>query len=105
MPLSVGLWRDTSPVAARGTFCALTASAAVLVGCSGHPDRVHVLGRDYDRGTSTPLTLTAVHEQAPSAVIVSHGKVVTGTPGAYAPTVIFVKDGSSYYEYALSGGP
>jgi hypothetical protein len=51
------------------------------------------------------MSLTAVREQSPSAVIVSHGKVVAGASGLYAPTVIFVKDGGSYYEYALSGGP
>jgi hypothetical protein len=83
----------------------MAALAALAAGCSGHPDRVHVLGRDYDRGTAGPMTLAAVREQSPSAVIVSHGKVIGGTSGLYAPTVTFVKDGSSYYEYALSGGP
>jgi hypothetical protein len=51
------------------------------------------------------MTLSAVHEQSPSAVIVSHGKLIAGTSGLNTPTVIFVKDGGSYYEYALSGGP
>jgi hypothetical protein len=51
------------------------------------------------------MTLRAVHEQFPSAVIVAHGKLISGTSGLYAPTVVFVKDGSSYYEYTLSGGP
>ena len=51
------------------------------------------------------MSLAAVHEQSPSAVIVSNGKVIAGASGLYAPTVIFVKDGGNYYEYALSGGP
>ena len=83
----------------------VAALAALAVGCSGHPDRVHVLGRDYDRGSAAPMSLAAVHEQSPSAVIVSNGKVIAGASGLYAPTVIFVKDGGNYYEYALSGGP
>lgn len=92
-------------MAHRRAFFTAVAAAALLAGCSGHPDRVHVLGRDYDRASSDAMTLSAVHEQFPSAVIVSDGKPASGTSGVYAPTVIFVKDGSSYYEYALSGGP
>jgi len=51
------------------------------------------------------MSLAEVQQQSPSAVIVSHGRLVAGSSGQYAPTVIFVKDGSTYYEYALSGGP
>lgn len=52
------------------------------------------------------MSLGAVHDQFGSAaVIVSHGKLIAGTRGLYVPTVIFIKDGGSYYEYALSGGP
>ena len=51
------------------------------------------------------MSLTEVGQQTPSAVIVSHGKVIAGSTGLYAPTVIFVRDGGNYYEYALSGGP
>jgi hypothetical protein len=101
----LGVFGDTSRVPHRRGIFVVAALAALAVGCSGHPDRVHVLGRDYDRGNAAPMSLTAVREQSPSAVIVSHGKVIAGASGLYAPTVIFVKDGGSYYEYALSGGP
>ena len=81
-------------------------ATVLLAGCSGHPQRVHVLGRNYDRGNDGPLSLGAVHNHfGPSAVILSHGKRIAGTTGPYAPTVIFIKDGHRYYEYALSGGP
>ena len=104
MPL-VCISVDTSGVSRSRGVVALLASAALVAGCSGHPDRVHVLGRDYDRGNAAPMSLTEVHQQTPSAVIVSHGKLIAGSSGLYAPTVIFVKDGGKYYEYALSGGP
>ena len=51
------------------------------------------------------MSLDAVHSRLPPAVVVAHGKVIAGTTGLYAPTVIFVKDSGSYYESALSGGP
>ena len=57
----------------RGFFTA-GAAAVLLVGCSGHPDRVHVLGRNYDRASSSAITLSVLHEQFPSAVVVSDGK-------------------------------
>ena len=83
----------------------LLALAWVIAGCSGHPGRVHVFGRNYDRGNVAGMSLAEVHQQSPSAIIVSHGKLVAGSSGQSVPTVIFVKDGSKYYEYALSGGP
>jgi hypothetical protein len=79
-----------------------------IAGCApggGHPSRVHVLGRDYDRGDGTPLTLSVAQRLEPGAfVVVSNGRLITGhaTP---QPTVIFVRDHGHYYEYALSGGP
>ena len=98
--------RDTSVVVNRRGVCTLFTAAAIITSCSGHPGRVHVLGRDYDRGGTGPMSLTAVHARfGPSVPVVSHGKLVAGTAGVYAPTVIFVKDGGGYYEYALSGGP
>lgn len=96
---------DTSGVSRSWGVGALLALAVLVVGCSGRPDRVHVMGRDYDRGNVAPMSLAEVHQQTPSAVIVSHSKLIAGSSGLYAPTVIFVKDGGKYYEYALSGGP
>lgn len=66
---------------------------------------MHVLGRNYDRGDGTPLTLGDAQRLEPGAVVVvSDGRLVDGraTP---QPTVIFVHNGGHYYEYALSGGP
>jgi hypothetical protein len=105
VPIPGVVVRDTSRVAQRRSILAVAAMAALVASCSGHPDRVHFLGRDYDRGNAGPMTLAAVREQSPSPVIVSDGKVIAGGSGLYAPTVIFVKDGASYYEFALSGGP
>ena len=82
--------------------------ALIAAACSasgGHPERVQVLGRNYDRGDGTPLTLGEAQRLEPgAAVVVSHGHLVKGS-ATPQPTVIFVHDGGHYYEYALSGGP
>jgi hypothetical protein len=84
-------------------------SAVLLSACgssSGHPSRVHVLGRDYGRGDGTPLTLASARVLEPQAfVVVANGRLVRGHLGPNQPTVIFVRDHARYYEYALIGGP
>lgn len=68
----------------------LTVIVAACASSGGHPERVHVLGRNYDRGDGTPLTLGEAQRLEPGAVVVvSRGHLINGSAKAQ-PTVIFV---------------
>lgn len=73
--------------------------------CSLHSDRVHVLGRDYQKSGPAVSLSEAQRSSAGTLVIVEHGRVVTGHAGTFAPAVIYVEDGDKYTPYALEGGP
>jgi hypothetical protein len=77
----------------------------VLTACSGKPGdaRIHVLGRDYDRGGS-PMTLADVQALQPRATLVRGGHEVGGR-SPNQPTVIYVEAKGQYFEYSLEGGP
>jgi hypothetical protein len=106
--------RATPPIALRdtysvGRFRALVLAVTgviVLVGCSGHSSSIHLFGRTYDRGGLAPMTWKQAQSRfGPDIVVVANGKRVSGQIGQDVPTVVVVRDGARYYDYALEGGP
>jgi hypothetical protein len=76
------------------------------------PDRIHVFGRDYERGASH-VTLDQADDRADGPLtvvqclpVIGRCHRVAGPPrGRDVPTVILLRHAGRYAEYALEGGP